>query len=229
MFSGLIKAAGLVMTWGKPREEIMLPIMKKAAWLIAATVLLGGLSFAERRDDDNRGDNYWHDRRHDGDRNRDDRRWRDRDYVRRNDHDRDDRRWNDRNRDDRYRNPRGYDNWGYGNRNRGWGAGDRDADDGYYRRGNYGYYGYPGGSYGNGNYGYGNGRGNNGYNFGYQDGAMVARQDVSQGKPYHPDPRGKYEDADHGYYSGVGNKSLYRAQYGDGYRQGYIAAYRDRY
>ena len=57
---------------------------------------------------------------------------------------------------------------------------------------------------------------------------MVARQDMSEGKPYHPDVRGKYEDADHGYNSSMGDKQLYRQQYEVGYRNGYMAAYRGR-
>ena len=218
----------------------MLRSMKqKAAWLIAATVLLSGLTFAQRRDDDDDDHgratrDYRHDRDHDGDRDRDHDRgrhngwWhRDRDDRRWNDHDRDDRRWNDHDRNDRYRNN---GNWGYRNYPQG----------GYsYPSGGYGYpsggYGYPsGGYYPNGGYGYpsggyGNyGRGNSAYNFGYQDGAMVARQDMSENKPYHPDVRGKYEDADHGYNSAYGDKQSYRAQYMTGYRQGYMSAYRGR-
>lgn len=222
------------------REEPMFRSMKnKAAWLAATTVLLSGLSFAQPRDhddDDNRGrstKDYRHDHDKDKDKDRDhDRRWKDhdrddrrwndhdRDDRRWNDHDRDDRRWNDHDRDDRYRRD-GY--WGYRNDNRVYPQGG-------YGSPNYGYY--PGGNYGYGNSGYGNygrGRGNSGYNFGYQDGAMVARQDMAERKPYHPDVRGKYEDADHGYNSGMGDKQAYRSQYMSGYRAGYVATFRGRY
>jgi hypothetical protein len=218
----------------------MLRTMKqKAAWLIASAVLLSGLTFAQRRDDDDH--DHGRDRkeyRHDHDRDRDgdrDRRWnhRDRDDRRWNDHDRDDRRWNDHDRDDRYRRS---GNWGYGNGgygNGGYGNGGYgNGGYGYPNGGYYPYGGYPNGSYNpGGNYGYGNygyGRGTSGFNFGYQDGAMVARQDMAEGKPYHPDPRGKYEDEDHGYNGSLGDKQAYRAQYANGYRSGYVAAFRGR-
>ena len=236
------------------RDNMLRDMKQKAAWLIAASVLLSGLSFAQPRDHDDdyknnttkdyrrdhdkdRDRDHDHDRDRDKDRGRDDHRWNDhdRDDHRWNDHDRDDHRWNDHDRDDRYRNN---GNWGYQNDSRVYP----------YPRSNSGYYGYPssggyygypstGGYYPNSPYyggggggygGYGNygGRGNSGYNFGYQDGAMVARQDMAENKPYHPDVRGKYEDADHGYNSGMGDKQYYRAQYKNGYRAGYVAAFR---
>lgn len=67
------------------------------------------------------------------------------------------------------------------------------------------------------------------FNFGYQDGASVAREDIYKNKPYNPNPRGKYDDADHGYRSKYGDKSAYRAQYSNGYRAGYEAAAGQRY
>lgn len=67
------------------------------------------------------------------------------------------------------------------------------------------------------------------FNFGYQDGASVAREDISKGKPYNPNPRGKYDDADHGYRGEYGDKSAYRAQYAGAYRSGYESAFGRRY
>lgn len=126
------------------------------------------------------------------------------------------------------------DRGGWGGNRRG--DGDHDADDGYgrYPSNNYPYgypgssypNGYPASSYPNGGYGgYGN-NGNVGYNYGYQDGANVARQDMSSGKPYNPNPRGKYEDEDTGYRSVYGSKSAYRSQYAQGYRAGYESTFR---
>lgn len=70
------------------------------------------------------------------------------------------------------------------------------------------------------------GRGNVAYNFGYQDGASVAREDQAKRKPYNPYPRGPYDDKDHGYRSEYGNINAYRAQYTAGYRAGYEATRR---
>jgi hypothetical protein len=166
----------------------MTRILKQAAWLIAATILLGGLSFAQGRDDDGYYDSnhQWHDRR---------------------------------DRDDRYRDDRRQQDWQY--QNRTW---PDDRRDGYYR-GDPGGYGYRGGSYDNGPYG----RDNRGFTFGFQDGAYVAREDMALGKPYHPEVRGKYRDADRGYDRYWGDKREYRAQYAEGYRRGYMRAFRSRY
>jgi hypothetical protein len=71
--------------------------------------------------------------------------------------------------------------------------------------------------------------GNTAYNFGYRDGMEVAREDVANGKRYNPNPRGRYDDQDHGYRSEYGSKSVYRSQYGSGYRDGYAAAFGGRY
>ena len=141
----------------------MFRLVKQTAWLIVATILLGGLSFAQRRDDDDdhRSRDHWRDRR-------------DRD-----DHDRDDRRWYDRDRDHRYRDDRRYESWEY--RNRGWR--DDQIRDRYFRR-DPGTYGYAGGSYVIGGYE----RGNRGFSFGYQDGALVAREDMWQVSPTTPIP-----------------------------------------
>lgn len=95
-----------------------------------------------------------------------------------------------------------------------------------YRGGGYGgpVYGGPGnGGPGYGVPGYG---GNQAYNFGYQDGASVARGDIRDHKPFNPNPRSKYEDEDRGYNSSLGDKGAYRARYADGYRAGYQATFR---
>jgi len=92
---------------------------------------------------------------------------------------------------------KGYDAAFYSNR--GWwgrGDGDNDRDDGYYNRGGY--------IYNSG--GYGNSR----YNRGYQDGMGQARRDVSQGKPFNPNPRGGENRG---------------PEYNNGYRAGYQAAF----
>jgi len=66
-------------------------------------------------------------------------------------------------------------------------------------------------------------------NFGYQDGASVAREDLYKGKPYNPNPRGKYDNADHGYRNEYGDKNAYREQYSNGYRNGYESAFGKRW
>ncbi len=103
---------------------------------------------------------------------------------------------------------------GYNNESRAWGDREGDSDD------------FPavysGGSYG------GPWFGNRAYQIGFQDGASVGRRDINERKPYNPNPRGRYDDEDHGYSSAYGNKSAYKAQYGNGYRAGYESA-RDRY
>ncbi len=188
---------------GMTVEEAMLRIVKQAVWLISATILLGCVSLAQGRNDDynNWSDDHRHDRRHHDDRDR-------------NDH-----HWYNRERDHRYRDNRRDEDWKYRDRNNGWRDRERNS---YYRGGRYDYWG---GSYRMDRYD----QGNRGYSFGYQDGAMVAREDMQLGKPYHPDPRGKYEDADRGYDRYWGDKSQYRSQYAEGYRRGYVAAFRGRY
>jgi|SRR6185295_7967126 hypothetical protein len=184
-------------------EGTMLRIVKQAVWLISATILLGSMSLAQGRNDDhnNWSDDHRRDRRHHDDRDR-------------NDH-----HWYNRERDHRYRDNRRDEDWKYRDRNNGWRDRERNS---YYRGGRYDYWG---GSYRMDRYD----QGNRGYSFGYQDGAMVAREDMQLGKPYHPDPRGKYEDADRGYDRYWGDKSQYRSQYAEGYRRGYVAAFRGRY
>ena len=77
------------------------------------------------------------------------------------------------------------------------------------RNGGYGYpnggYGYPGnGGYGRGGYGNGSASGA-GYRQGMQDGSYQARKDISQNKPFNPNPRGA-SHSDHGYNSSMGDK-----------------------
>ncbi|MGH9552937.1 MAG: hypothetical protein ACRD3W_26390 [Terriglobales bacterium] len=196
--------------------------MKIATLAVAMTLMFSGLALA--RDHDQYKDNHdrW-DKHSDRDRHHD------------RDHDRD----RDRNRNN--------SNWGH-DRN-----GDRDHDrwerdhrrnDGYYGGGQiYNRYprGYPSGGYGypsgrggygypSGGYGYpgaGNGRGGNGgYNFGYQDGSYMARRDMSQNKPFNPNPRNEFGNRTHGYNGSFGDKNYYRSQYSSGYAAGYQSSYR---
>ena len=101
-----------------------------------------------------------------------------------------------------------------------WDDDDYRYDNGYYNQ-NYGY-----------GYGYGNGYGYNyrmlarvARDYGFRDGAQVAREDSWRGKPFNPNPRGRYDDADHGYRRRFGDKRQYRQVYSEAYRQGYQNAY----
>jgi hypothetical protein len=107
----------------------------------------------------------------------------------------------------------------------GWnrGDGDRDRDDGYYRDGNYRNENYGGGWY-DGRFG-----NREAYNFGFQDGANVAREDMRERKPYNPEPRGRYNDRDHGFRREYGDRNAYRAAYTNGYRSGYQSIMNRRY
>ena len=113
---------------------------------------------------------------------------------------------------DGYRN--GFDD-GYRSASRGWNDWDRDR---YYRPG----------SYDPSPYGRGFGS-RQAFDYGYQDGFNVAREDIAKRKPYNPEPRGKYDDRDHGYRREYGDKNAYRATYSDGYRRGYEAIMHRRY
>jgi hypothetical protein len=62
--------------------------------------------------------------------------------------------------------------------------------------------------------------------FGYRDGAQVAREDMWHGKPFNPNPRGRYDDADHGYQRAFGDKREYRERYSRAYREGYESNFR---
>lgn len=105
----------------------------------------------------------------------------------------------------------------------GWGDGDRDRDDGYYPDGYYRNESYNGGWY-NGRFG-----NREAYNFGFQDGATVAREDMRERKPFNPEPRGRYNDRDHGYRHEYGDRNAYRAAYTNGYRSGYQSIMNRRY
>jgi len=102
---------------------------------------------------------------------------------------------------------------GFNSERPGW-RGDRDD---HYRGENY---------YGNGSYG-----GNDGYNSragydnGYRDGASIAREDLYNRKPFNANPRGRFSDRDNGYAREYGDRNAYRAEYTDGYRAGYQAAF----
>jgi hypothetical protein len=71
--------------------------------------------------------------------------------------------------------------------------------------------------------------GNVGYNFGYQDGAQTARDDLYHNKPFNPNPRGRFDDMDHGYRREYGDKGYYKSQYATGYRSGYESVFNRRY
>jgi hypothetical protein len=64
-----------------------------------------------------------------------------------------------------------------------------------------------------------------GWDMGYQDGSRVARQDLTDRKPYDPYPRGKYSHEDHGYRGEYGDRDAYRNQYARGYQQGYVRSF----
>ena len=64
--------------------------------------------------------------------------------------------------------------------------------------------------------------------FGFRDGASVAREDMWRGKPFNPNPRGRYDDADHGYRSEFGSRHEYREHYSEAYREGYQSRFRQR-
>jgi hypothetical protein len=67
------------------------------------------------------------------------------------------------------------------------------------------------------------------YQFGYQDGSAVAQRDLERHNRYNPNPRGKYDDEDHGYRRDYGSKYQYKAEYAQGYREGYAATMDNRY
>lgn len=96
---------------------------------------------------------------------------------------------------------------------------DHDDDDYRYNNGRY-------------NQGYGYGYGNFRFlarvarDYGFRDGAQVAREDTWRGKPFNPNPRGRYDDADHGYSRRYGDKRTYRQIYSEAYRRGYQSAFR---
>ena len=98
---------------------------------------------------------------------------------------------------------------GYNNEAGAWGREDGDVDN--YPAAYSGQYGGPEWS-------------NRAYEFGFRDGVSMAREDTDRDKPYNANPRGRYDDKDHGYSDRYGSKSLYRAQYTEGYRAGYRSA-----
>lgn len=67
--------------------------------------------------------------------------------------------------------------------------------------------------------------------FGFHDGASIARQDLWSRKPFNPDPRGRFDDADHGYRPEFGSLREYREHYTEAYREAYQRSFRrnDRY
>ena len=67
------------------------------------------------------------------------------------------------------------------------------------------------------------------YNFGREDGAETAREDIYHRKPYNPVPRDRYSHMDHGYQHQFGDKEFYRSKYDEGYRAGYDSVFNRRY
>jgi hypothetical protein len=64
--------------------------------------------------------------------------------------------------------------------------------------------------------------------FGFRDGAEMAREDMWRGKRFNPKPRGRYDDLDHGYRGEFGHKGEYRNTYDQAYRDGYANTFRER-
>ena len=65
-----------------------------------------------------------------------------------------------------------------------------------------------------------------GLQLGFQDGSYMARRDMSQNKPFNPNPRNEYGNRTHGYNSSYGDKNYYRSEYSSGYAAGYQSNYR---
>lgn len=64
--------------------------------------------------------------------------------------------------------------------------------------------------------------------FGFQDGAQVAREDMWSRKAFNPNPRGRFDHADRGYRREFGDKREYQEQYSAAYRNGYQNTFRER-
>jgi hypothetical protein len=62
--------------------------------------------------------------------------------------------------------------------------------------------------------------------FGFRDGADMAREDMWKNKPFNPNPRARYDHADNGYRREFGDKHEYREQYSAAYRAGYANVFR---
>ena len=195
--------------------------MRLAALTVAVTLALTGLSvagdhdyFDRHKDDHSKHDHYkdkhedhhdWgHVFNHDRDRDRNDHHWWQSAREKEREHDR----WERDHRNVIYGNSPVYNRYPGG-------------------------YGYPGGSYpvgsvygrgGYGGYGGYGGSSGAGYRQGMEDGSYQARKDISQGKPFNPNPRGS-SHSDHGYNSSMGDKHVYQASYDQGYHSGYQSNY----
>ena len=64
------------------------------------------------------------------------------------------------------------------------------------------------------------------HDMGYEDGSIVARQDLFHGKAFQPFPRGKYAHEDRGYRKEYGDKFAYEQEYTIGYRTAYEREFR---
>jgi hypothetical protein len=67
------------------------------------------------------------------------------------------------------------------------------------------------------------------YDTGYQDGVSMAREDLYQNKRFNPEPRSRFGGRDDGYSRAYGDKNIYKSEYTDGYRAGYQATFNRRY
>ena len=54
----------------------------------------------------------------------------------------------------------------------------------------------------------------------------MAQRDMSQNKPFNPNPRNEFGNRTHGYNGAFGDKNYYRSQYSSGYAEGYQSSYR---
>ncbi len=54
----------------------------------------------------------------------------------------------------------------------------------------------------------------------------MAQRDMSQNKPFNPNPRNEFGNRTHGYNGSFGDKNYYRSQYSSGYAEGYQSSYR---
>jgi len=175
---------------------------RMTAWALAVTLAMSSLALADRDDDRDR-DRDRNNKKYERERKKEEKREREREKERE----------RYRGRNDMY-----YENGHWWHR----GDGDHDRDD---RRlyPTYGYYPNRGGYYGNG--GYGNGIGF-ARQWGYQDGAAVARADMDHRHGFDPYPRGKYGHRDRGYRSEYGSKGAYQDEYARAYQEGYQSIYR---
>jgi hypothetical protein len=66
---------------------------------------------------------------------------------------------------------------------------------------------------------------NQAYNFGFEDGLRIGRQDRFGGHSFRPTHGDRYDDADRGYDRSFGDKDNYKNTYRSGYMAGYQRGY----